>query len=221
MASKSTDALSVQTRSRTGTTGARGARREGKIPAILFGHGGDPAPVSVDLRAFEELLHAGRRHQLLTITVDGGARDTALIRNIQRDPVSRRILHADIQRVGRSESIRTTVPVAIVGVADGVRNAQGVLDVVTHVLEVMGPADRIPEHVDVDVTSLGLRDHITAGQVTLPKGFTLETAPDTIVASVEPSRVAADVEAAAAEGAEPSSAEVPTVAESRETEQAT
>ncbi|MBV9646863.1 MAG: 50S ribosomal protein L25 [Candidatus Eremiobacteraeota bacterium] len=214
MATKSNDVLTIETRSRAGTTAARAVRGTGRIPAILFGHGTPSTPVSLDAHAFEELLHSGRRHHLLTITVDGRGRDTALIRAVQRDPVTRRILHADLQRVGKSESIRTTVPIAVVGVAEGVRSMHGVLDVVTHLLEVNGPADRIPENLEVDVTGLGLRDHVTAGDVKLPKGFSLEVPPETIIVSVEPSRVAAEVEAAAAP--ETSAAEVPTVAETEQ-----
>jgi len=204
---KQTDTLAVETRSDAGSTAARALRHAGKIPGILFGHGEPSTPVSVETRAFEELLHAGKRHHLLTITVDGGAKDTVLIRELQRDPISRRVIHADLQRVGKSEAINTTVPVTVTGVAAGVREFGGVLDLVTHELEINGPADQIPEHVEVDVSSLGIRDHLTAAEVPLPKGFTLVTAPEAIIASVEPPRVE---EAATA----PASAEeVPTVAE--------
>lgn len=212
MANKPSDTLAILTRTQHGTTSARALRRIGRIPAVLFGHGQPSMAVSLAGRAFEDLLHSGHRHHLLTITVDGGAKDTALVRDIQRDPITRRVIHADIQRVGRSESITTVVPVTILGTARGVRDMGGVLDVVTHELEVTGAADQIPEHLEVDVTELGMREHLTAGQITLPKGFTLASAADTIVASVEPPRVEA-VEEAAAE-AETAAGEVPTVAES-------
>jgi large subunit ribosomal protein L25 len=208
MATRTTESLAVETRTHAGTTAARALRHAGKIPGVLFGHGRPATPVSVDGRAFEELLHAGRRHHLLTITVDGGAKDTALIREIQRDPISRRVIHADFQRVGRSETISTTVPVSIVGVPPGVREFGGVLDVVTRELEVTGPADRIPEHVEVDVSQLGLREHLTAAEIALPAGFTLATSPDAIVVSVEPPRTV--VEEAPPT---PVAGEIPTVAE--------
>jgi large subunit ribosomal protein L25 len=81
---------------------------------------------------------------------------------------------------------------------------------VTHELAIVGPADRIPERLEVDVTNLGLRDHVTAADVVLPRDFTLETPPDTIVVSVEPSRTAVEAEEAAPAAA---ASEVPTVAE--------
>jgi large subunit ribosomal protein L25 len=209
MSSKATDALSVETRPTSGTTASHALRRAGRVPAVIFGHGRPTVSVSIDLHALEELLHAGRRRALLTITLDNGASDTALIREIQRDPVSRKVVHADLQRVGRSESIVTTVAISIVGVARGVREAGGMLDIVSHEVDVKGPADQIPEHIEVDVSHLGLHEHITAGDLKLPAGFTLDTAADMVVAAVEPPRVA-EVEAAATAPAE---GEVPTVAD--------
>lgn len=207
---RTTDALPVETRTQIGSTRARALRRTGKIPGVLFGHGAGPIAISLDGRAFEDLLHGGGKRALLTIKIDGKTTDTALLRAVQRDPVTRRVLHADLQRVGRSESIGTSVPIVTVGSALGVRDFGGVLDVVTHELAIVGPADRIPEHLEVDVTNLGLRDHVTAADVVLPRDFTLETPPDTIVVSVEPSRTAVEAEEAAPAAA---ASEVPTVAE--------
>jgi large subunit ribosomal protein L25 len=207
---KSRDSIAVETRGATGTTKAKALRRAGKVPGVLYGHGSDTVAIAVDGRAFEDFLHGGRKHHLLTITIDGKSTDTAILRGVQRDPVTRRVLHADLQRVGRTESISTTIPVITAGTPVGVREFGGVLDVVTHELEVTGPADRIPEHLEVDVSDLGLRDHVTAGEVKLPAGFTLVTQPDAIVVSVEPSRVAVEAEEAAPA---PAAGEIPTVAE--------
>jgi large subunit ribosomal protein L25 len=80
------------------------------------------------------------------------------------------------------------------------------MDVITHELEVAGPASRIPEHLEVNVEHLGVHEHVTAGEIPLPEGFRLLTAPDAVVVSIEPSRTARELEEAAAppeEGAEP------------------
>lgn len=200
MASAKKDTIAVETRSDTGTTGARALRKAGRVPAVVFGHGAAPAAVSVDARALEDLLHGGRRHHLLTITVDGGANDTALLRSIQRDPVSRRVVHVDLQRVGQSEAISTSIPIRVVGNAPGVKDFGGVLDIVTHLLEVTGPANELPEQIDIDISALGLREHVTAGDVKLPKGFTLDTSPETIVVSCESPRTHEEEAPAATEG---------------------
>jgi large subunit ribosomal protein L25 len=201
MASAKKDTIAVETRKDVGTTGARAVRKAGRVPAVVFGHGAAPAAVSIDARALEELLHGGRRHHLLTISVDGGANDTALLRSVQRDPVSRRVVHIDLQRVGQSESISTSIPIQVTGSAPGVKDSGGVLDIVTHMLEVTGPANELPEQIEIDVSGLGLREHVPAGDVKLPKGFTLVTSPETIVVSCESPRTHEEAApAATAEG---------------------
>jgi large subunit ribosomal protein L25 len=200
MASAKNDTIAVETRKDAGTTGARALRRLGRVPAVVFGHGAPPAAVSVDARALEELLHGGKRHHLLTITVDGGTKDTALLRSIQRDPVSRRVVHVDLQRVGQSESISTSIPIHITGTAPGVKDFGGVLDISMYTLEVTGPANELPEQIEVDVSALGLREHLTAGQITLPKSFKLDVSPDAVVVSVEAPRAQTDETATGAEG---------------------
>jgi large subunit ribosomal protein L25 len=194
--------LSIEPRDRLGTTGAHALRAKGKIPAVVYGHGNVPEHVAVDAHAFEELLHHGGRNAIITLTDGGRARQTALVRQIQVHPVSRRIIHADLQRVSADETIDTRLPVVTVGVADGVRNSGAVMDVIVHELEVEGPANRIPEHLEVDVTELGVHEHVTAADVVLPEGFKLLTPPETVVVSIEPSRTARELEEAVPGAAE-------------------
>jgi large subunit ribosomal protein L25 len=203
----STDALAVKTRTEIGTTHVRALRRVGEIPGTLYGHGAQTMSITLDGRALEDFLHGGRRRQLLTITIDGGTTDTALVRDVQRDPISRRVIHADLQRVGRSEAISSAVPIVAIGTPAGVREFGGVLDIIAHEIEVTGHADKIPEHLEVDVTNLGIREHATAGDVKLPPGFTLDTPAETVIVSVEPPRTQVEETPAAEAG------EVPTVAE--------
>jgi len=186
-----TTTLVLERRDHTGTTGANATRREGKIPGVLYGHGSEALAVSVDARALDDLLATGGRSHVLDAQI-AGARDTVLLRTVQRHPVTHRPVHADFQRVSRNETISATLPIVTTGVARGVKDLGGVLDIVTHAVEIAGPANAIPDQIDVDVTSLGLRDHITAGNLRLPAGFTLHTPADTIIVSVEPSRVEAE-----------------------------
>ncbi len=199
--------LSIQPRERLGTTGAHALRATGKIPAVVYGHGNMPEHVAVDAHAFEELLHHGGRNAIITLTDGGRKRQTALVRQIQLHPVSRRIIHADLQRVSADETIDTRLPIVTIGVADGVRNFGAVMDVVVHELEVEGPANRIPEHLEADVTELGVHEHLTAADIPLPSGFKLLTPPETIVVSIEPSRTARELEEAEAAAATPVAAE--------------
>jgi large subunit ribosomal protein L25 len=200
--------LAVEHRVKLGTTGANALRAGGKLPAVLYGHGVAPEHIAVDAHAFDELIHRAGRNTIVTLTDGGRKRQTALVREIQFHPVSRRVLHADLQRVSADETIAAQIAVVMVGVADGVRNAGAVMDVITHELEVEGPASRIPEHLEVDVTPLGIHEHISAGEVALPAGFKLVTAPETIVVSIEPSRTARELEEAAAPAEEVAEPEV-------------
>jgi large subunit ribosomal protein L25 len=203
--------LAVTTRAKAGTAASNAVRRIGKVPGVLFGHGSAPTAIEVDAKAFDDLLHAGGKNHLLDITIDGGARDTALIRDVQRHPITRRVLHADFQRVGATEEISTSLPVVTIGVADGVKNAGGVMDVVLHAVDVTGPANALPEQIEADVSALGVHGHLTAGDLKLPAGIKLGMDAGTILISIEPSKT----EAEAAESAPaPAAADVPTVDES-------
>ncbi len=206
-----TETLAVESRERVGTTSARALRRAGKVPGVLFGHGAPPRAIAIASKTLDELLHRGGKNHLLTIAIDG-VTDTAMLRSVERDALSRALISVDLQRIGASETIVASLPVVAVGVSPGVRDLSGVLDVVARELEVSGPADRIPDHVDVDVSGLGIREHLTAGQITLPAGFTLVTPADTLVVTVEPPRTITETEETEA----PSAAEIPLVGEETE-----
>jgi large subunit ribosomal protein L25 len=190
--------LSVERRVKLGTTGAKALRSGGKVPAVLYGHGVAPEHLALSAHEFDELMHRGGRHAIISLSDGGRKRQTALVREIQFHPVSRHIVHADLQRVSADETIEARLPVVTIGVAEGVRNAGAVMDVITREVEIAGAASRIPEHLEIDVTELGIHDHVTAGEIALPVGFRLVTAPETIVVSIEPSRTARELEEAAA-----------------------
>jgi large subunit ribosomal protein L25 len=206
------DNLAVETRSKAGSTASNALRKSGKVPAVLFGHGVDALPVSLDAKAFDELLHSGSKNSLLNITIDGKTKDTALLREVQRDPITRRVLHADLQRVSATETVGASLTLVTIGIPDGVKNSGGVMDVIFHAIDVEGPANAIPPNIEVDVSELALYQHVTAADVKLPANFKLKMDPSTVLIAIEPSRTeqqAAETAAAAA----PAPAEVPTVAE--------
>jgi large subunit ribosomal protein L25 len=189
--------LTLQQRAETGSTRASALRHHGRIPGVLFGHGRPSVPIAVDARALAELLASGGSHHIVEATLDG-ARESVLLRELQRDPITRRPITADFQRVSQTEAISTAVAIVTHGVARGVKDFGGVMDVVLHELEIRGPAGQLPDQLDVDVTELGIGDHVTAADVKLPSGFSLVTGRDAIVVSIEAPR-AAEVEAVEAE----------------------
>lgn len=197
-------ALQLEPRDAAGTTAAKALRRAGKVPGVVYGHGG-ATPVTVDAKALVEVLLAGNRSHMLDATI-GGSRDSVLIRRIETDPLSRKPLSVDFQRVSRDEAISATVTITTTGSARGVRDQGGVIDTVTHALDIKGPASSIPDTLTVDVTELGVHEHILASQVALPSGFSLVTPPETVVISCETMRSTAS---AGFEETEPAEAPTP------------
>ena len=181
--------LTIHLRAKTGTTGAKAARREGLVPGVLYGHG-SPLSIAVQARDLADLLSTGGQSHIVDATIDG-KHDSVLLRDVQRHPISHRPIAADFQRVSQTEEVHATVPVIVTGVAPGVKDGGGVLDVVSHTLEIKGPAGKLPEELTVDVSGLNVGQHISAGQVALPAGFTLVTGADTAVVSIELTRAAA------------------------------
>jgi large subunit ribosomal protein L25 len=180
----------IHQRAEIGTTGAKKARREGRIPGALYGHGGSEA-ISVDAKTLNDLLTSGGQSHIVDATIDG-KKESVLLREVQRDPISHRPIAADFQRVSLTEAIYASVAIVTVGVAPGVKEGGGVMDMVTHALEVKGPAGSLPEHFEIDISGLNVNDHITAGDVKLPAGFSLVTPAETVVVAVEGSRTASD-----------------------------
>jgi large subunit ribosomal protein L25 len=187
--------LTLEPRSATGTTKAQALRRQGKIPGVVYGHG-EATPIAVDAKQLAELLHSGNKSRILEAKI-GAKKDSVLLRRIEAHPISRKPLSVDFQRVTRDEAITANVTVVTTGTPVGVRDQGGVMDIITHSLEIKGPAQSIPDNLSVDVSELTVHQHITAAQVALPKGFTLITPPETVVVSVEITRALAGEEAPA------------------------
>jgi large subunit ribosomal protein L25 len=194
--------LTIERRDGGGSTKARSIRRSGKVPGVLYGHGSSES-IAIESRALSDLLHHGGHTGLIELKLGGKKLDTALVREVQIDPVSRKPIHVDLQRVSATETVHTKLPLITAGTADGVKNMGGVMDVIVHELEVEGPANKLPDHLEVDVTQLGIHQHLSAGDVKLPAGIKLLTPADTIVVTVESSKTARALEEAEAAAGAP------------------
>src|SRR5215469_2063619 len=109
--------LTAQPREKLGTTGANALRRNGQIPAVLYGHGTAPLHLALDGKSLDDLLHHGGRTGIVTLTVGGKKADTAMLRQVSRNPVTRKIEHVDLQRVSAHEAVHASIPLTTVGVA--------------------------------------------------------------------------------------------------------
>ncbi|HET6796449.1 MAG TPA: 50S ribosomal protein L25 [Gemmatimonadales bacterium] len=177
--------LQVATRSVTGKGAARTLRREGKVPGVIYGHNRQAEPLAIDSGALSKMLigiSAGTT--VLDVVVDGRPPVKALIREIQRDSVRpTEILHLDLYEVRADEKVTLAVPIHLIGIPDGVRNFGGVLDHVLREVEIeVLPAD-IPEHVELDVTSLAIGHSLFVRDLKVEKAEILNE-PDTPVCTV-------------------------------------
>ncbi|HVX87546.1 MAG TPA: 50S ribosomal protein L25 [Gemmatimonadales bacterium] len=205
MATKHT--LAAESRTTTGKGAARSLRRQGRVPAVIYGHHREPASLTVEAAALNRLITVGHGlRALLDISIDGKAPVKALFRELQRDPVRPQdIVHVDLYEVKADEKITVKVQLHLVGTADGVRNGGGILEHPMRELSVKCfPAD-IPEEIQVDVTDLAIGKSIHVREITVAKAEILDDGDLVVAAVVAPrvEEVAAPTADAAAAVAEP------------------
>ena len=179
--------LTIQRREGTGKQLAKQLRRQGIVPAIVYG-GPKTESVSVDPKAVLRMIagHAGTT-QLLTLKIDGEAASRmAIIRAMQFDPVTERLLHVDLQEVSADKPITVRVAVHPVGEAVGVRDTKGILNLVLHEVSVSCLPIAIPEQIDADVSALAIGDVLTIANLTVPDGVRILNDPGQAVATVSP-----------------------------------
>src|SRR5688500_12044052 len=194
--------LSGNVRENRGKGVARSLRSTGRVPAIIYGHGREPQSLSIDTRELEKLLaHISAENTVIDLTVDGKMART-LIREIQRHPFKRQILHVDFQELVAGEKVVVRLPIILVGVPAGVRMDGGVLDQTMRELEVEVDPSNIPNHVEIDVTELHIGASLHVSDIPLPEGGAVVGDPDASVAVISAPRAA--VEEAAVEEAETS-----------------
>lgn len=168
------DVVEIQAtaRPRAGKGAARAVRREGKIPAVIYGEKKEPETIALDANELWKIVQKGRfLSTVFDINVDGTKR-RVLPREVQLDPVKDSPVHVDFQRVGASDYVRVVVPVRFVneGASPGLKRG-GVLNIVRHEVEVTCPPDRIPAHFTVDLTGLEIGRSIHISAVPLGEGI--------------------------------------------------
>jgi len=188
----------------------RQLRRQGLTPANIFGHG-PSRPIQATTHAVELLLLHGGRTSLLSIELDSGKTETALIKHVTRDPRTDRVLHLDLQAVSLTETVSTTVPLRFVGESPAVSKMDGVLVHTLSELKVEAQARYLPEAIEVHVdtlTELGSAIHVS--DLKVPQGVTILAAEDEVVAVVQAPKGETEAEAEAAEEAPAEGAEAET-----------
>jgi len=198
MAESQTIELSAEPRTRAGKGSARQARREGRVPAVIYGDGVTPDTITLDLRELTKQYHKGHFTSTVMELDIAGRKVRAIPREIQLDPVKDTPVHVDFQRIGPGSRIRVSVPVRFIneGLSPGLKRG-GVLNVVRHEVEVTCPAETIPTHFEIDLEGVQIGRSIHISSVALPEGVRPTiTNRDFTVATIA-GRVSQDEEAAA------------------------
>jgi large subunit ribosomal protein L25 len=181
--------LVAQVRTETGKGASRRARRNGKVPAVLYGHGADPQHLELDAHDFSAVLRHSGTNAVLTLDIEG-KEQLALTKSLEIHPIRRNIQHADLLVVRRGEKVTVEVNVVVEGEA-----AYGTLvtqDANTITIE--ADVQSIPDHLTVSVEAAEIGTQFAAGSITLPSGVSLVSDPETLVVNVVAAPTAEDLE---------------------------
>ncbi|MGV2496276.1 50S ribosomal protein L25/general stress protein Ctc [Pelagerythrobacter aerophilus] len=211
--------LPAETRDRAGKGASRALRREGRVPAVIYGGKEAPTPIHVEERLLVKQLGTGHFMNSIVEIEFGGKTLRTLPKDVALHPVTDRPIHVDFLRLAKGAKVDVAVPVLFVNeeASPGLKKG-GVLNVVRHELELVCDADKIPSEIEIDVTGLEVGDSIHISHVNLPEGSesAITDRDFTIATIVAPSALK---RAEAAEGEEPAADEVPASEQSDEGEE--
>ncbi len=188
-----TTKLNVSRRASEGSRAARRLRRSGRVPGVVYGGGGEPVGFDADAR--ELRLALAGSGAVLDLSVDGEKAAPVVLKEAQRDPVRGETVHVDLLRVRLDEAIHAVVPVELTGAEDapGVKEG-GVLEQITRELNVQALPTAIPESISHDIGEMQIGETIALSALSAPDGVTLLDEPETVLATLSPPRLQAEVE---------------------------
>ena len=202
--------LPAETRDRAGKGASRALRREGRVPAVVYGDKKEALSVHVEEKLLTKMLSTGHFMNSVVMVEVGGKPNRTLPKAVDFHPVTSRPIHVDFLRIGEHSKVNVNIPVRFDNeeASPGLKRG-GVLNVVQHEIELICDAAEIPDELHIDLTGLDIGDSIHISQVTLPKGAkaAIDDRDFTVATVVAPSAMKAEEEETAAEG------EVPTVGE--------
>ncbi len=176
-------------------------RRQGLVPVVVYGNVKQPVNLQVDIKMLERMLHAGGDTRVVEVTVSDGGKHNVLVKNVQREPVGHRLLHADFYAVNMSEKQRVTVPLVATGKPAGMVTGVMVLKLHEAIHIEALPAD-IPGEIEVDISPMTMERPITIADLPNVKGVSYVDDPEEVLFNLQLTREEVAEEAAAAE-AEP------------------
>src|SRR5438105_9426065 len=185
MAEKKDITVRATRREGRGKNDARRARREGQVPVTIYGGATEAVAALVPLRELAAILRSDTgRNTIFTVDVDGVEATEVMFADRQIDPVRSRLVHADFKRLVKGEKIEATVPLRLVGEPIGVREEAGVLEQIIREIEIRCEPRDIPEHLDVDVTNLGVHQVLHVSEIPARADVAILAEPDTVIATI-------------------------------------
>ena len=195
--------LSATARSDRGKGAARKLRSSGQVPAIIYGSAREAQALAINEKDLDRLLGTiAAESTVIELGVDGGRPTKTLIREIQRHPFKRMILHVDFQELVAGEKVTVNIPLVLVGTPEAVRLGGGVLDQVMRELEIEVDPSNIPNHIDVDVSALELGHSLHVSDLKLPEGVESMDDPETTIVVLSIPRAVVETPAAGVEAIE-------------------
>jgi len=185
--------LQAEKRTKLGGSTSAQLRRQGRVPGVVYGHGEETTPFHVKELALRSLIYT---HETHTISLDlDGKITNCILREVQWDPVTDRVIHIDLVALHAGEKIRVDIPFNLVGTAAGVKDG-GILDFVLHKVTIDVLPDAIPEHIDVDITDLRIGHSIHVSDLPAHPSYTILADETAVIVTCTPPKTG-DTEAAA------------------------
>lgn len=175
--------LNAKNRAERGKNASRRLRAAGLVPVTVYGGDTDSTSATVAKREFAALIRNHGRNTIFTLDVEGVA-GPVKIADVQIDPIKGFLVHADLMRISLTEKSKFEVPVKLVGEAQGVRFGGGIMDIPTHSLDVRCLPSDLPSVIEVDVTNLGLGDHLSVKDLNLGDKVEVLADPETVIVTV-------------------------------------
>ena len=204
--------LEATTRDTFGKNEARRTRRDGHVPAVLYGDGKEATPISVAPKALLRILHSeSGQNTLISLKLPGGGDARVLVRDFQLDPITHQLLHADFYRIAMDRLIQVTIPVVVRGEPKGVKQQSGILEFIRREIVIECLPGDIPENVEVDVSELMLHQGVRVRDVATSEKWKALTEGEAILVHVimpKAEEAPATADAAAAVAAAPAEPEV-------------
>ncbi|MBD3183573.1 50S ribosomal protein L25 [Candidatus Poribacteria bacterium] len=186
--------LEAQFRNGTGKGAARELRRNGEVPAIVYGHKQEPINIQLSEKILSRFLHSSGENVIINMDLGKDEPETVMLKELQIDPISRRIVHADFVRVSMQERITTPVRLSLVGTPPGVEEEGGVLEFPIRELQVECRVMDIPENIEVEISWMSIGDQIRVEDIKLEGDMIIHDDPTTVVVLVTAPTMAKELE---------------------------